>query len=55
VAKYMGKRAAIMVVANAELAQSYIHHAKTVLSLSLFIGLFSNRKYHSYQNKKNIK
>ncbi len=37
VAKYMGKRPAIIVVANAELAQSYIHHAKTVLSLSVFI------------------
>jgi hypothetical protein len=33
VAKYMGKRAAIMVVANAELAQSYIYHAK-ILFLS---------------------
>jgi hypothetical protein len=44
VAKYMGKRAAITVVANAEFAQSYIYHAKTFLFWSLFIGLFSNRK-----------
>ena len=33
VAKYMGKRAAITVVANAEFAQSYIYHAKRFLFL----------------------
>jgi hypothetical protein len=38
VAKYIGKRAAITVVANAELAQSYIHHANTFLSFSFFIN-----------------
>jgi hypothetical protein len=38
VAKYIGKRAAITVVANAELAQSYIHHAKMFLSFSFFIN-----------------
>jgi hypothetical protein len=37
VAKYMGKRAAIMVVANAELAQSYIYHAKILFSFWLFM------------------
>ena len=40
VAKYMGKRAAITVVAKAEFAQSYIYHAKTLLFLSLFIDTF---------------
>ena len=43
VAKYMGKRAAIIVVANAEFAQSYIYHAKTSLFLSLFISVFYNQ------------
>ena len=43
VAKYMGKRAAITVVAKAEFAQSYIYHAKTFLFLSLFISLFYNQ------------
>jgi hypothetical protein len=38
VAKYIGKRAAITVVANAELAQSYIYHANTFLSFSFFIN-----------------
>ena len=42
VAKYMGRMAAITVVAKAELAQSYIYHAKTVLPLSVFIGIFYN-------------
>ncbi len=43
VAKYMGKRAAITVVAKAEFAQSYIYHAKTFLFLSLFIIVFYNQ------------
>ncbi len=43
VAKYMGKRAAMIVVANAEFAQSYIYHAKTFLSLSLFISVIYNQ------------
>lgn len=38
VTKYIGKRAAITVVANAELAQSYIHHANTFLSFSFFMN-----------------
>ena len=38
VAKYMGKRAAITVVANAEFAQSYIYHAKTLLFSLYFIN-----------------
>ena len=40
VTKYIGRRAAITVVANAEFAQSYIYHAKTSLFLSFFIGVF---------------
>jgi len=40
VAKYIGRRAAITVVANAEFAQSYIYHANTSFFLSLFIGVF---------------
>ena len=52
VAKYMGKRAAITVVANAEFAQSYIYHAKTFLFLSLFTDTVSNRKSRYYQSKK---
>jgi len=40
VAKYMGRRAAITVVANAEFAQSYIYHANTSFFLSFFIGVF---------------
>jgi hypothetical protein len=42
VAKYMGKRAAITVVANAEFAQSYIYHPNRFLFLSLVIILFCN-------------
>ncbi len=41
VAKYIGKIAAIMVVANAEFAQSYIYHAKRFLFFSLFIIVIS--------------
>ena len=42
VAKYMGRRAAITVVANAEFAQSYIYHANRFFSLSFFIIAFCN-------------
>jgi hypothetical protein len=42
VTKYIGRMAAITVVANAELAQSYIHQAKIFLSFSLLISLFYN-------------
>ncbi len=38
VAKYMGKIAAITVVANAELAQSYIHQAKMFFLSPLIIS-----------------
>jgi len=45
VAKYIGKRAAIMVVANAELAQSYIHHAKILFSFWLFMETITQKGF----------
>ena len=41
-AKNLFDLAEVAVVAKAELAQSYIYHAKTVLPLSVFIGIFYN-------------